>query len=95
MANEITETIMIEIKNELGLHARPAAAFVRVASRFSSDILVEKDGEKVDGKSLVGVLMLAAGYGSKVKVTACGVDSLDAISTLKTMTEYDTDFIKG
>ena len=65
--------------NKLGIHARPAALFVSVASRFESDITVEKDGETVNGKSIMGLMMLAAGYGSKLRITAEGRDAEQAI----------------
>jgi len=67
------------VTNKLGIHARPAALFVRVASRFESDITVEKDGETVNGKSIMGLMMLAAGYGSKLRITAEGRDAEQAI----------------
>ena len=73
------------ILNKLGIHARPAAQFVKMANRFQSDIRVEKDGEEVDGKSIMGVMMLAAGHGSVIAVTADGPDSdaaLDAVADL-------------
>ena len=60
------------VGNKLGLHARPAAMFVRVANRFSADIQVEKDGEEINGKSIMGLMLLAAGCGSRLKVTATG-----------------------
>lgn len=75
----------IEIKNALGLHARPASLFVKLASSFKSEIIVEKDGEEVNGKSLMGLLMLAAAAGSVVKISARGEDcaaALDAIAEL-------------
>ena len=56
------------VLNKLGIHARPAAMFVRVVNRFSCSILVEKDGEQVNGKSIMGLMMLAAGPGSKIIV---------------------------
>lgn len=67
------------VTNKLGIHARPAALFVRVASKFASDITVEKDGETVNGKSIMGLMMLAAGRGSKLKITAEGSDAEQAI----------------
>ena len=73
------------IQNKLGIHARPAAQFVKTASRFQADIRVEKDGEEVDGKSIMGLMMLAAGNGSVITVTAEGSDAdsaLDALSDL-------------
>jgi phosphocarrier protein len=73
------------ILNKLGIHARPAAQFVKTANRFQSEIRVEKDGEEVDGKSIMGLMMLAAGHGSVIIVSAEGVDeeaALDAIADL-------------
>ncbi len=73
------------ILNKLGIHARPAAQFVKTANRFQSDIFVEKDGEEVDGKSIMGLMMLAAGHGSVISVSADGADSdaaLEAIADL-------------
>ncbi|HOK04981.1 MAG TPA: HPr family phosphocarrier protein [Victivallales bacterium] len=75
-------SIELEIKNNLGLHARPAALFVQIASLYNSDVIVEKDGECVNGKSLMGLLMLAAGYGSKIKITVTGEDAEAAFSAL-------------
>ena len=56
----------LTIANKLGIHARPAALFVKTANRFACDIFVEKDGEKINGKSIMGLMMLAAGPGSKL-----------------------------
>jgi phosphocarrier protein HPr len=73
------------ILNPLGLHARPAAQFVRLASSFASDILVSKDGLDVNGKSIMGVMMLAAECGSAIRIRASGDDAeraLDALCTL-------------
>jgi len=73
------------ILNKLGIHARPAAQFVKTANRFQADIFVEKDGEEVDGKSIMGLMMLAAGHGSVISVTANGSDAdaaLEALSEL-------------
>ena len=69
--------------NPLGLHARPAAMFVRVANRFSSDIQVEKDGEEINGKSIMGLMLLAAGCGSRLKVKVAGADAADMIKALE------------
>jgi len=71
------------IQNKLGLHARPAAMFVRVANRFPCEITVEKDGEEVNGKSIMGLMMLAAGCGSRLRVVANGDDSTHAIKELE------------
>lgn len=73
------------IQNKLGIHARPAAQFVKTANRFTSEIRVANDDEEVDGKSIMGLMMLAAGDGTVIKVTAEGDDSeaaLDAIGEL-------------
>ncbi len=72
----------LEIKNTLGLHARPASLFVQMASMYECEVLVEKDGETVNGKSLMGLLMLAAGYGTKIRVTTIGNDSESAFLAL-------------
>jgi phosphocarrier protein len=73
------------VSNKLGIHARPAAMFVKTANRFSCDIFVEKDGEKVNGKSIMGLMMLAAGPGSKVTVHANGHDASQALAELETL----------
>jgi phosphocarrier protein len=71
------------VSNKLGIHARPAAMFVKTANRFSCDIFVEKDGEKVNGKSIMGLMMLAAGPGSKLTVHAQGHDASQALAELE------------
>ena len=73
------------ILNKLGIHARPAAQFVKMANRFKSEITVEKDGEEVDGKSIMGLMMLAAGFGSKLTVTAEGTDEEVAMAAIETL----------
>ncbi len=73
------------VSNKLGIHARPAAMFVKTANRFSCEIFVEKDGEKVNGKSIMGLMMLAAGPGSKVTVHAHGHDASQAMAELETL----------
>lgn len=70
------------IENKLGLHARAAAQFVQAANRFSADIFVEKDGQEVNGKSIMGVMMLAAACGSKIIVKARGEDAKEAIAAI-------------
>lgn len=70
------------IQNKLGIHARPAAQFVKTASKFAAEIRVEKDGEEVDGKSIMGLMMLAAGHGSVITVAAEGEDESAAIEAL-------------
>ncbi len=69
--------------NKLGIHARPAAMFVKTANRFDCDIFVEKDGERVNGKSIMGLMMLAAGPGSKLLICAEGEDAARAVVELE------------
>ena len=75
------------ILNKLGIHARPAAQFVKIANRFQADVYVERDGEEIDGKSIMGVMMLAAGHGSIITVTADGTDELAAIAAIGDLIE--------
>ena len=70
------------IINELGLHARAAATFVKIANRFISTITIKKDSVSVNGKSIMGVLMLAAAKGTQIEIIAEGADAQDAISAL-------------
>jgi len=73
------------VSNKLGIHARPAAMFVKTANRFTCDIFVEKDGEKVNGKSIMGLMMLAAGPGSTLTVHAQGHDASQALAELESL----------
>jgi phosphocarrier protein len=70
------------IPNRLGLHARAAAQLVQLAARFASDLTISKDGEEVNGKSIMGLMMLAAGQGSTIEVTATGDDSQALLEAL-------------
>ena len=79
------------VANKLGMHARPAAKFVQVANRFSCDIFVEKDGERVNGKSIMGLMMLAAGPGSKLTVHASGHDAHQALVEIETLIQRKFD----
>ena len=72
--------------NKLGIHARPAAMFVKTANRFECDVYVEKDGERVNGKSILGLLLLAAARGSTLTIAADGPDAEDAIEALCALT---------
>src|ERR1041385_4482221 len=81
--NSMTKEFLV--LNKLGIHARPAALFVKTANRFSCDIFVEKDGEKVNGKSIMGLMMLAAGPGSKLTVHAQGHDASQALAEIETL----------
>ncbi len=73
----------IEIINKLGLHARAAAQLVQLASRFSSHIEIEKDGQRVNGKSIMGVMMLAAGKGSEITLHANGDDEQESMEKIE------------
>lgn len=70
------------IQNRLGLHARPAALFVQMANRFESEIEVSKGKTKVNGKSIMGIMTLAAGRGSQITIQAAGPDAAKAVQTL-------------
>ena len=83
LADENPMTKEFLVSNKLGIHARPAAMFVKTANRFACDIFVEKDGEKVNGKSIMGLMMLAAGPGAKLTVQANGPDASKALSELE------------
>ena len=83
----------LTIVNRLGLHARPSAMFVKTAGKFRADIWVEKDGERINGKSIMGLMMLAAGQGSKLLVTAEGADADKALVELEAiiLRKFDED----
>jgi phosphocarrier protein HPr len=83
----------LTVVNRLGLHARPAAMFVKVCNRHKSDVWVEKDGEQVNGKSIMGLMMLAAGQGSKLRITCEGFDADKALNDIETLIErrFDED----
>lgn len=73
----------VTVTNKLGIHARPAALFVKVASRFDANIRVEKEGEQINGKSIMGLMMLAAGLGSQLTLIAEGHDAEAAVTELE------------
>jgi phosphocarrier protein len=75
------------IRNRLGLHARAAALLVKTANRFASEITLEKEGVEVNGKSIMGILMLAASKGTKVTLKAEGKDSAQAMEALGKLIE--------
>jgi phosphocarrier protein HPr len=75
----------ITIVNRLGMHARPAALFVKVASRFRCDIWVKKEDEEINGKSIMGLMMLAAGQGSKLHVRCEGPDAEHAMKEIEAL----------
>lgn len=74
-----------KIVNRLGLHARAAAQLVQTANRFLSDVTIEKDGNEVNGKSIMGLLMLAAPQGSIITVTVSGADAEEAMQVIGTL----------
>ena len=73
----------VTVVNRLGLHARPAAMFVRIASRHRAEIWVAKEGEEINGKSIMGLMMLAAGQGSKLRIRCDGPDADKAMEELE------------
>ena len=77
------------IRNKLGLHARPAALFVRTANRFQSEITIQKGKQKVNGKSIMGVMMLAAGPGSHITVHISGPDAQHAMAEIEKLIEHN------
>lgn len=91
--SSIEKSKVFTVKNKLGLHARAAAIFVRLSNKFSSDIQLMKDGYTVDGKSILGVLSLAAIQGTKLEVIARGEDADQAISEIEQL--VDSGFGEG
>ena len=87
MGSEETLSKVFMIKNKLGLHARAAAMFVRLSNRFSSDIKLIKDGYEVNGKSILGILSLAAIKGSELKIVTTGEDAEEALGEIEKLIE--------
>ena len=83
--NEVVKTFLI--KNKLGLHARAASQFVQVANSFDSDIFVTKSAQEVNGKSIMGILILAAAKGSEITVKAVGADAARAVGAIGELIE--------
>src|SRR5436189_1081424 len=79
------------IANKLGIHARPAAMFVKTANQFDCEVFVEKDGETVNGKSIMGLMMLAAGPGSKIRAQADGADAAQAVHEIEALIKRKFD----
>lgn len=87
-------TFVLDIQNKKGLHARAASAFVKLTDRFQSEIFVEKDGQRVSGRSIMGLMMLAAAQGTSIKVFVEGDDAAaakDAISDLVNHKFFEED----
>lgn len=80
-AQQLTKELIVQ--NKMGIHARPAAMIVRITNKFKADVFVEKDEEQVNGKSIMGLMMLAAGKGSKVKFLATGDDAPAMLAELE------------
>ena len=77
----------VTVVNRLGMHARAAAKFVHLATRYSAQVRVGRDGREMDGKSIMGVLLLAAARGSTITISADGDDERDAVSALAALVE--------
>lgn len=77
----------LDIRNRLGLHARAAAKLVHTATRYRAAIRIRKEREEVDGKSILGILLLAASQGSKITITAHGEDESDAVEAISQLVE--------
>ncbi|MFP6782279.1 MAG: HPr family phosphocarrier protein [Gammaproteobacteria bacterium] len=77
----------VEIVNRLGLHARAAAKFVQTAGRFQSQIEVSRGEKKINGKSIMGVMMLAAAQGARIEITSAGEDEEEALNALVALVE--------
>ena len=84
----------IEIKNKLGLHARAAAKLVHIAARFQADVKIRKSGEEVDGKSILGILLLAAGRGTTITVQTDGADEREALEAIEKLIESKFDEVE-
>jgi phosphocarrier protein HPr len=80
---QLTKELVVQ--NKMGIHARPAAMIVRITNKFKADVFVEKDDEQVNGKSIMGLMMLAAGKGSKVKFIATGDDGSQMLTELEAL----------
>src|SRR5437899_12857789 len=94
---EMKVTKELVVLNKLGIHARPAAMFVKTANRFHCEIFVEKDGERVNGKSIMGLMMLAAGTGSTFSIHAEGKDASQEYDELDNLLKqkFVTSLIRG
>jgi phosphocarrier protein HPr len=86
-----TSETQVAIRNRLGLHARPAAHFVKLSSRFQSDVFVGRDDVEVNGKSIMGVMMLAAEQGAVIVIRAVGEDAEEAVRQLAALVERGFD----
>lgn len=78
----------IAIRNQYGIHARPAAMFVKAASKYEAEVTVEKDNVRVSGKSIMGLMTMEASCGTKIRITAEGVDANQAADELQKLVEH-------
>lgn len=84
--SEVEFTRVLTVKNKMGIHARPAAMIVRIANQYSdTEVTVEKEDEEVNGKSIMGLMMLAAGYGAKLTFTAQGKDAKTLLDEMENL----------
>lgn len=81
------KSIELTVSNKMGIHARPAAMIVRVANKYGADVVVEKDEEQVNGKSIMGLMMLAAGNGSRLRFIANGKDAEELLREMTALFE--------
>ena len=88
-ANRVRKELVVA--NKLGIHARPAAMFVKTANQFNCEVFVEKDGETVNGKSIMGLMMLAAGPGCKIRIYADGADATLAMQEIEALMKRKFD----
>ncbi|MBE2212594.1 MAG: HPr family phosphocarrier protein [Opitutaceae bacterium] len=89
-AGDTLEKVLV-VQNKMGIHARPAAMIVRLTSKFKGEVFFDKDDEQVNGKSIMGLMMLAAGRGSKIRVQAQGAGADELIKELEALFERKFD----
>ncbi|CAN1561876.1 FruB Phosphotransferase system, HPr-related proteins [Caulobacteraceae bacterium] len=87
----MSERRTVEIVNERGLHARASAKFVKLASTFDAEVSVSRDGSTVDARSIMGLMMLAAGIGSTIEISAEGAEAAEAVAALTELVENRFD----
>lgn len=81
----------LQIKNRLGLHARAAAQFVQTANQYGAEVTVTKEGQSINGKSIIGLMMLAAACGSSIEVVAEGADAVAAMAAIEALVDRKFD----
>jgi len=87
----VSERRTVEIVNERGLHARASAKFVKLASTFDAEVSVSREGSTVDARSIMGLMMLAAGIGSSIEISAEGAEAAEAVAALAELVENRFD----